>query len=295
MGILLDIFDEQRQHLSQQIGKDSDPEKVARRIRNFLDSLPREYEKRQAPTLNEKRRLGFITDLLKETSSLLAVHNAELHRPHRRVARPAGQGSFVLKRLAQLVLLILLFGGLLATGAFSALLLVLLLAAVTLPIRLIGQPDKWLPYLLSETNKEDSKDDKESYAQPVVHVKTDDLLVNLRRMIRAAETVLKDEDYDPPLPPDNPLHEARDLLGFFQGLLEASQFQNAEYALAKLEGMEEMLAELDIQVEDFKKGQNDHHFEFQSSKVSRTQKFALVSREGRLLLRGTVLAPSEEQ
>ena len=209
--------------------------------------------------------------------------------------KPDGQKGILPKRVVQLVLLILLSGGLLATGAFSALLLVLLLVAVTLPIRIIGQPDKWLPYLLSETNKEDSKDDKERDAQLVAHVKTDDLLVNLRRVIRAAEAVLKDEDYDLSPPPENPLHEARDLLGFFQGLLEASQFQNAEYALAKLEGLEEMLAELDIQIEDFKKGQNDHHFEFQSGKVSRTQKFALVSKEGRLLLRGTVLAPSEKQ
>ena len=224
-------------HLSQQIGKDSDPEKVARRIRIFLDSLPREYEKRQAPTLNEKRRLGFITDLLKEASSLLAVHNAELHRPHRRVARPAGQGSFVLKRLAQLVLLILLFGGLLATGAFSALLLLLLLVAVTLPARVISQPDKWTSYLSSQKSETDQKAwagmTSKNDVQAVARVDSTALLSKLREMIRAAEAVFEDEGHEPPPPPDNPIHEARELLDFFQDLLEAEQFQDAEFALAK--------------------------------------------------------------
>lgn len=299
MGILLDIFDEQRQHLSQQIGEGPDPEKAARRIRNFLDSLPREYEERQAPTLNEKRRLGFITDLLKEASSLLAVHNAELYRPSRRVARPEGQSSFVLKRLAQLILLILLFGGLLAIGAFSALLLLLLLVAVTLPARVISQPDKWTSFLSSQNSETDQKglgqDDKND-VQAVAHVDSAALLSKLREMIRAAEAVFEDEGHEPPPPPDNPIHEARELLDFFQDLLEAEQFQDAEFALKRLRSLKRLLDSQDIELEDFKEGQNAHYFSFLPGEGSthETQRLALVGKDGQLLLRGTVLEPAKK-
>ena len=299
MAVLLEIFDEQREHLSQQIRGDSDPEKVARRIRNFLDSLPREYEKRQAPTLNEKRRLGFITDLLKEASSLLAVHNAELYRPYRRVARPAGQSSFVLKRLAQLVLLILLFGGLLAIGAFSALLLLLLLVAVTLPAQVISQPDKWTSYLSpqkSETDQKGPVQNDKNDVQAVARVDSIALLNKLREMIRAAEDVFEDKGHEPPPPPDNPIHEARELLDFFQDLLEAEQFQDAEFALKRLRSLKRLLNSQDIELEDFKEGQNAHYFNFLSGERSgrETQRLALVSKDGRLLLRGTVVEPAEK-
>ena len=241
MAILLEIFDEERQHLSQQIREEPDPEKAARRVRNFLGTLLSKYEKRKAPTLNEKRRLGFITDLLIEASSLLVVHNAEVYRPVPAAMRPVGRSGSLLKRVAQLVLLILLLGGLLggllAVGAFSALLLLLLLVAVTVPTRIIGQPDKWLSSLWSqtpETDQEGSEHGEASDGRPVVRVNVADLMSKLREMIRAAEAVFEDEGHEPPPPPDNPMHEARDLLDFFQDLSEAAQFQDAEYALKRL-------------------------------------------------------------
>lgn len=300
MGILVDIFDKERQHLSERIG-DGPPEKAVRIIRDFLGRLPAKYEEKNTDlTLNEKRRLRFLVGLLQAASSLLVVPSAELSRPYQPDSRPVDGDTQkgALKKVAQIVLFVLLLGGLLAIGAFSALLILLLLVAVTLPPSILRNPDKWLPYLWSQTpqtDEEGSKSDEADDVQAVVTINVNDLLGQLRQMIRAAEAVLEDESHEPPPPLDNPLHEARDLLGFFQGLLEASSFQNAEYALAKLESLEEVLAELDIQVEDFKKGQNDRHFEFQSGKVSRTQKLALISKDGRLLLRGTVLVPSEKQ
>ena len=300
MGILIDIFDEERRHLSERIG-DGPPEKAARIIRDFLGKLPTKYEEKNTDlTLNEKRRLGFLIDLLQGASSLLVVPSPELYRPYQPDSRPAGgdMQKGPLKKVIQTVLFVLLLGGLLAVGAFFALLILLLLIAVTVPLPILLNPEKWRPYLWSQmpqTDEEGAKSGEADDVQAVVTINVNDLLSQLRQMIRAAEAVLEDESHEPPPPLDNPLHETRDLLGFFQGLLEASSFQNAEYALAKLESLEEVLAELDIQVEDFKKGQNDRHFEFQSGKVSRTQKLALVSKDGRLLLRGTVLVPSEKQ
>ena len=137
MGILVDIFDKERRHLSERIG-DGPPEKAARIIRDFLSKLPAEYEEKNTDlTLNEKRRLGFLIDLLQAASSLLVVPSAELYRPYQPDDRPVGgdtrQGT--LKKAAQIVLFVLLLGGLLAVGAFSAL---LLLVAVRLPFSILG-------------------------------------------------------------------------------------------------------------------------------------------------------------
>ena len=62
MGILVDIFDEERRNISEKI-EDGPPEKAARIIRNFLGTLPAKYEEKNTDlTLNEKRRLGFLID-----------------------------------------------------------------------------------------------------------------------------------------------------------------------------------------------------------------------------------------
>ena len=50
MGILVDIFDEERHHLSEKIG-DSPPEKAARIIRDFLGKLPASPAQNRSPLL----------------------------------------------------------------------------------------------------------------------------------------------------------------------------------------------------------------------------------------------------
>ena len=101
---------------------------------------------------------------------------------------------------------------------------------------------------------------------------------------------------DEPEPlPANPIHESRDLLDFFQNLLEAAQFKDAEFALKTVRSLKRLLLEQDIQIEDYKEGQNDSHFSFMPGGGERhqTQKLALVSTEGRVLVRGIVLEASE--
>ena len=111
-----------------------------------MGSLPTKYEeKRNDLTLNEKRRLGFLTDVLKAASSLLIVHTAELYRPAVRTGHTNTQWD-KLKKAAQMILFVLLLGVLLTAGGFLALLLLSLLVAVTLPASVLRSPDKWLPY-----------------------------------------------------------------------------------------------------------------------------------------------------
>jgi len=299
MGILVDIFDEERRHLSEKIG-DSPPEKAARIIRDFLGTLPAKYKEKNIDlTLNESRRLGFLIDLLQAASSLLVVPTAELSRPYQPDSRPVGgdtrQGT--LKKAAQIILFVLLLGGLLAVGAFSALLILLLLVAVTLPPSILRNPDKWLPYLWSQTPQTDQEGSAlgEVNVQAVVAVNVNDLLDQLRQMIKAAETTFEDEADEPEPLPANSIHESRDLLDFFQNLLEAAQFKDAEFALKTVRSLKRLLLDQNIQIEDYKEGQNDSHFSFMPGGGERrqTQKLALVSTEGRVLVRGIVLEASE--
>lgn len=298
MAILLEIFDEERARLVQRIEEQPTPENVARRVRSFLETLPREYEKRKEPTLNQKRRLGFMTDLLKEVPSLLTVHKAELHWPYSPTVRSGGRGGFLLKRAAQAILLLLLLGGLLSIGAFFAVLLLLLLLAVTLPRQVIGQPQKLPAYLLSqvsEVDKDGSERSDETNVRAIARVNATALVGKLREIIRTADIVLEDEGHEPPPPPDNPLHEAHDLLEFFQDLSEAQQFQDAEFALKKLRSLKRLLGNHDIRLEDFRVGQNERHFNFLPGGGSNytMQRPALLSTDDRLLLRGAVLEPSD--
>ncbi len=169
--ILVDIFDEERRHLSDRIGDDP-PEKAARIIRNFLGTLPAKYEEKNTDlTSNEKRRLGFLIDLLQETASLLVVHTAELapsSHPTRYTSRP--------QKIAQLVLFALLAGGLVAIGAFSAVLLLLLLIIATLPLKLTPHPDKWLSALLPSASTAASGPSSQAET-PEVRVNPDPLLI----------------------------------------------------------------------------------------------------------------------
>ena len=295
MGILVDIFDEERRHLSERIG-DGPPEKAARIIRDFLSKLPVKYkEKNTDLTLNEKRRLGFLIDLLQAASSLLVVPTAELHRPYQPDSRPVGgdtrQGT--LKKAAQIVLFVLLLGGLLAVGAFSALLILLLLVAVTLPLSILRNPDKWLPYLWSQTPQTDQEDS--TLGEAKVTINMNDLLSQLRQMIKAAETAFEDEADEPEPLPANPIHESRDLLDFFQNLLEAAQFKDAEFALKTVRSLKRLLLNQDIRIEDYEEGKNDHCFVFSPGTSRLVQRPALVSKDGRLLLIGTVIKPPEEK
>ena len=299
MGILVDIFDEERQHLSERIG--DSPEKAARTIQNFLGTLPAKYkEKNTDLTLNESRRLGFLIDLLQASSSLLVVPSAELSRPYQPASRPVDvdmqQGT--LKKAAQIVLFVLLLGGLLAVGAFSALLILLLLVAVTLPSSILRNPDKWLPYLWSQTPQTDEEDSTLGEAndtQAVVAINVNDLLNQLRQMIKAAETAFEDEADEPEPLPANPIHESRDLLDFFQNLLEAAQFKDAEFALKTVRSLKRLLLNQDIRIEDYEEGKNEHYFGFLPGTSRLMQRPALVSKDGRLLLIGTVIEPSKEK
>ena len=302
MGILVDIFDEERRHLSERIG-DGPPEKAARIIQNFLGTtLPVKYkEKNTGLTLNESRRLGFLIDLLQAASSLLVVPSAKLYRPYRLDSRPVDGDTQkgTLKKAAQLVLFVLLLGGLLAVGAFLALLILLLLIAVTLPPSILRNPDKWLPYLWSQTPQTDQEDSTLGEAndtQAVVTINANDVLVQLRQMIKAAETAFEDEADEPEPLPANPIHGSRDLLDFFQNLLEAAQFKDAELSLKTVRGLKRLLLDQNVQIEDYKEGQNDHYFSFLPGGTTRrqTQKPALVSTEGRLLVRGLALEASED-
>ena len=299
MGILVDIFDEERHHLSEKIG-DSPPEKAARIIRDFLGKLPAKYEEKSDLTLNERRRLGFLIDLLQAASSLLVVPSAELYRPHQPDGRPVGgdtrQGT--LKKAAQMVLFVLLLGGLLAVGAFLALLILLLLVAVTLPPSILRNPDKWLPYLWSQTPQTDQEDSALGEAndvQAVVTINVNDLLSQLRQMIKAAETAFEDEADEPEPLPANPIHESRDLLDFFQNLLEAAQFKDAEFALKTVRSLKRLLLNQDIHIEDYEEGKNDDYFGFLPGTSRLMQRPALVSKDRRILLKGAVIKPSEEK
>ena len=298
MGILVDIFDEERRHLSEKIG-DGPPEKAARIIRNFLGTLPAKYEEKNTDlTLNEKRRLGFLSDLLQATSSLIVVPSAELYRPYQLDSRPVGGDAGRTKKVARMVLFVLLLGGLLAAGAFSALLILLLLVAVTLPSSILRYPDKWLSYLWSQTpqtGQEDSTLGEANDVQAVVAINANDLLSELRQMIKAAETAFEDEADEPEPLPANPIHESGDLLDFFQDLLEAAQFKDAESALKTVRSLKRLLLNQDIRIEDYEEGKNDHYFGFLPGASRLMQRPALVSKDGRLLLRGTVIEPSEEK
>ncbi len=299
MGILVDIFDEERRHLSERIG-DAPPEKAVRTIRDFLGNLPTRYEEKTVLKRNEKRRLGFLLDLLQVASSLLVVPSAELNRPCRPDSRSVGgdMQKGTLKKTAQIVLFALLLGGLLAVGAFSALLILLLLVAVTLPPSILRNPNKWLPYLWSQTSQRDQGDStlgEANDAQAVVTINTSALLSQLRQMIEAAETAFEDEADEPEPLPANPIHESGALLDFFQNLLEAAQFKDTELALETVRGLKRLLLNQDICVEDYEKGENDHYFGFLPGTTHLMQRPALVSKDGRLLLVGTVIKPSEER
>ena len=197
MGILVAIFDEERRHLSERIG-DGPPEKAARIIRDFLGALPAKYEEKSTDlTLNESRRLGFLIDLLQAASSLLVVPSAELYRPHQPDSRPVDgdMQKGTLKKATQTVLFVLLLGGLLAVGAFFALLILLLLIAVTVPLPILLNPEKWRPYLWSQmpqTDEEGAKSGEADDVQAVVTINVNDLLGQLRQMIKAAETAFED-------------------------------------------------------------------------------------------------------
>ena len=300
MGILVDIFDEERRPLSERIG-DGPPEKAARIIRDFLGTLPAKYEEKNTDlTLNEKRRLGFLIDLLQAASSLLVVPSPELYRPYQPDSGPVAGDiqKGTLKKVAQIVLFVLLLGGLLAVGAFSALLILLLLVAVTLPPSILRNPDKWLLYLWSQTPQTDEESSKPGEAddvQAVAAINANDLLGQLRQMIKAAETAFEDEADEPEPLPANPIHESRDLLDFFQNLLEAAQFKDMELALKTIRSLKRLLLTQDIRIEDYEKGKNDHYFGFLPGTSRLMQRPALVSKDGRLLLRGSVIEPSEEK
>ena len=74
-----------------------------------------------------------------------------------------------------------------------------------------------------------------------------DLLSELRQMIKAAETAFEDDPDEPEPLLANPIHES--LLDFFQNLLEAAQFKDAEFALKTVRSLKRLL--LDIHIEDY--------------------------------------------
>ena len=300
MGMLIDIFDEERRHLSERIG-DGPPEKAARIVRDFLGTLPARYEEKSTDlTSNESRRLGFLIDLLQAAPLLLVVPSPELYRPYQPDSRPVGgdmqQGH--LKKVVQTVLFVLLLGGLLAVGAFFALLILLLLIAVTVPLPILFNPEKWRPYLWSQipqTDKEGAKSGEADDVQAVVTINVNDLLDQLRQMIKTAETVFEDEADEPEPLLANPIHESRDLLDFFQNLLEAAQFKDTELALKTIRSLKRLLINQNIRIEDYEEGKNDHYFGFLPGTSRLIQRPALVSKDGRLLLSGTVIRPSEDK
>ena len=77
-------------------------------------------------------------------------------------------------------------------------------------------------------------------------------------MIKTAETAFEDEADEPESLPANPIHESRDLLDFFQDLLEAAQFKDAEFALKTVRSLKRLLLNQDIRIEDYEEGKNDH-------------------------------------
>ena len=69
MGILADVFDEERRHLSEKIG-DSPPEKAARIIRDFLGKLPAKYNDVQAVvTIDVNDLLSQLRQMIKATET----------------------------------------------------------------------------------------------------------------------------------------------------------------------------------------------------------------------------------
>ncbi len=305
MALLLDIFDDARQLLSQQWHEQPTPERTVRRARTFLDTLPREYEKRNPPTLDERRRLGYIIDLLKESSSLIDVHSLPQVGPTLPTTKTPDDrfpSAFqIIKRAAQPALLIVLLIWLLVIGKFPILIPFLLLAALTLPFRILFRPSKWRSYLTEydprRSSAQDHDEDRDVHA--VVQIDVNALLTRLRQTIAKAETLLKEEKQEPPDTPKNPIHEARDILGFFQDLLEASHFQDAEYALKITRSLRRILSRHGIEIEDFDEGKNESHFEFEFDDTSdshgMTTRFALVTKNGTLLAPGSVLTSSQKK
>ena len=291
MSTLVELFDQQQEHLHHRLSGNLDVEHTVREVKTFLGTLLAVYGQEKGHTLTERRLLGFLLDAVSAAVTTLAglevvMDQCEGMSPTLSFSRPIEYGRWLLRGVYMAITLALA-GMLYQRGTFTA--LALLGALILLSVR------EWVSYPSSSVVPP-----LQPTSRPRVCVDANLLLGKLREAMKAVDMVIAEATK--PLPVvASPLEEDGTLLDLMHELLRAAYAEDGAYALKHLNTLAFVFARQGVTLENFT-AKNHHLFDTipdlnPHSQTWRTLKPALVRKDGRLLRRGLVAEPavSKEQ
>lgn len=285
LSTLVELFDQQREHLRLRLGEHLDSEHAVREGKTFLGSLLTAYGQEKDHPLTERRLCGFLLDAVSAAVATLAGQEivTDQHQeisPTPSSSRSTERGWWLLRGV-YIVIAVALAGMLFQGGALTA--LALLGALVLLSVR------EWFshPSLPPVPTLQPSR--------PRMVVDVNRLLSALREAIKAVDMVMAEASKPPPAA-TSPLEEDGTLLDLMHELLRAAYAEDGVYALKHLNSLTFVFARQGVTLQNFT-AENHHLFDTvpdlnPHSRTWRTLKPALVKKDGRLLRRGLVAEPA---
>ncbi len=294
MSTLVELFDQQREHLHRRLSGNLDVEHTVHEVKTFLGTLLTAYGQEKGHTLTERRLVGFLLDAI--SAAVTTLTGYEIVPDHREGLSPTSSASKLPDRAERgrwllrgvYVAVALALAGLLSQGeAFTA--LALWGALVLLSMR------EWVSHPSSSVVSP-----LQPEPHPRVLIDVNRLLAQLREAMKAVDMVMAEATK--PLPAGaSPLEEDGTLLDLLHELLRAAYAEDGAYALKHLNTLTFVFARQGVRLENFT-AKNHHLFDVvpdltPHSQTWRTLKPALVKKDGRLLRRGLVAEPavSKEQ
>ena len=286
MSTLVELFDQQREHLRLRLGEHPDGEHTVREVKTCLGSLLTAYGREKDHPLAERRLCGFLLDAVSAAVATLAGHVSVVDQHQTSAPSPSSSRSIErgrwLLRAVYGVIAIALAGLLFQGGALTG--LALLGALVLLSVR------EWFssPALPMAPALQPSP-------RPHPVIDTHRVLAQVREALKAVDMVMA-EAVLPPLVAPSAWEEDGALLDLMHELLRAAYAEDGEYALKHLNTLTFVLARQGVTLQNFTV---DHHHLFDTvqdlsthNQTWRTLKPALVKKDGRVLRRGLVAEPT---
>jgi hypothetical protein len=286
LSTLVELFDQQREHLCLRLGEHPDSEHTVREVKTCLGSLLTVYSQEKDHPLSERRLCGFLLDAVSTAVATLTGHDVVTDQHQESIPPPSSSRSTErgrwLLRAVYGVIAIALAGLLFQGGALTA--LALLGALVLLSVREWVSPasPSAIPAL-------------QPSPRPRMVVDVNRLLSQLREAMKAVDMVMAEVGKPPAVTP-NPWEEDGTLLDLLHELLRAAYAEDGEYALKHLNTLTFVFVRQGVTLQNFT-AENHHLFDTvpdltPHSRTWRTLKPALVKKDGRVLRRGLVAEPT---
>jgi hypothetical protein len=286
LSTLVELFDQQREHLCLRLGDHPDSEHTVREVKTCLGSLLTAYGQEKDHPLTERRLCGFLLDAVSAAVATLAGYEVvtDQHQgssPTPSSSRSTERGRWLLRGV-YVVIAVALAGLLFQDGALTA--LALLGALVLLSVR------EWFSH-----PSPPAVPALQPSSRPRMVVDVNRLLAQLREAMKAVDAVMA-EASKPPAVATSALEEDGTLLDLMHELLRAAYAEDGVYALKHLNTLTFVFARQGVTLQNFT-AENHHLFDTvpdlnPHSRTWRTLKPALVKKDGRLLRRGLVAEPT---